>query len=187
LSLASSIAAAYADADVEGALAWVRGQPSQVEVALLMRLAQTQPQRAVEIALASQHPETVSRASSVVSVAPRSGGVAPVRLADLFLAQPRNAISNQAIQNLIGNWADVDAAGALDWLLSKSNTLPIAVLSGAGNQLMNVPEVAVRYIDRLPAEVRADWLRAVATGYVRKDPAAGIAFIERLSAEPGFD
>src|SRR5690606_36393488 len=85
MNLASQIAGAYVDVDVEGALAWVRGQPSHVELPLLLRLAQSQPQRAVELALASQHPETVARANQVAQAALRTGGVDPVRLADLFL------------------------------------------------------------------------------------------------------
>jgi hypothetical protein len=49
------------------------------------------------------------------------------------------------------------------------------------------PAAAVRYLERIPSDLRASWISAVAEGYALNDASAAATWIAQYRSEPGYD
>ena len=49
------------------------------------------------------------------------------------------------------------------------------------------PAAAIGYLDRVPSELRARWISAVAEGYAQNDARAAASWITQYRGEPGYD
>ncbi|HSC17143.1 MAG TPA: hypothetical protein VLI71_18580, partial [Gammaproteobacteria bacterium] len=77
---------------------------------------------------------------------------------------------------------------AARWMLSKGSGVPRSALGQAAIQLARVdPAAAIAYVDRVPADLRATWLSAVADGYAQNDVRAASSWIAQHRGEPGYD
>ena len=49
------------------------------------------------------------------------------------------------------------------------------------------PAAAMTYLDRVPSELRARWISAVADGYAQNDAPAAASWLTRFRGEPGYE
>jgi hypothetical protein len=76
----------------------------------------------------------------------------------------------------------------LPWLLAHADSVPKEAISQAGLNLARTdPPAAIGYLDRVPPEMRANWLSAVADGYAQTDPRAASRWIAQYRGERGYD
>ena len=105
-------------------------------------------------------------------------------IADRLLAQPNRG---PALQMLTNGWAQRTPEEALRWLLANNRSAARSI-SQAGMNLARVnPAAAIGYLDRVPSELRARWISAVAEGYAQNDARAAASWITQYRGEPGYD
>ena len=85
-------------------------------------------------------------------------------------------------------WAQRTPEEALRWLLANPDKSTSGSLAQAGMQLARInPAAAMTYLDRVPSELRARWISAVADGYAQNDAPAAASWLTRFRGEPGYE
>jgi hypothetical protein len=181
------VASSYARRDPEAALAWAEAlSPPAPDVLanVLAELARADWDRAFD--RMAQLPVDVQQRTLRTLIASRSlasGQVAS--LADRMLAESHRP---QALQQFTTLWAQREPAEALDWWLRNADRAPRNMVAHAAVHLARTdPNAAVAYLDRVPSEQRASWLRFVAEGYAEKDAHAAARWVSEHRGEAGYD
>jgi hypothetical protein len=98
------------------------------------------------------------------------------------------ASRGRALQTLTSMWARRAPADALPWLLAHADSVAPNVIPQAGLSLARTdPATAIGYLDRVPGELRASWISAVAEGYAQRDAGAAASWVEQYRGERGYD
>jgi hypothetical protein len=183
--LLMSIARGYARNDPDAALAWARGFDSSILDRVLWVVAERDPPRAVEMALAM---ESVSERLQAMQALLYNGQVDPPVFADRVLALPDSGLRDQAVQLLAGVWISRDADAAFEWLVGNAVRIGVGSFAELAQQLgYQDPIAAARVANRIPSNARGAWIQGVASSYGRADPKGAIAWIEQFEGTPGYD
>jgi hypothetical protein len=106
-------------------------------------------------------------------------------LADRLLAQQNRGA---ALQMLASAWATRAPEDALNWLLAnRSRTTSRSIAQAGMNLARTNPTAAVGYLERIPNELRANWISAVAEGYAQQDARAAANWVTQHRGEAGYD
>lgn len=186
----SVIGATYGRTNPEAALAWAQGlsPPSPNVVAnVLAGLARVDPDRAIDLLFETMD-STNQRSSGPLMTLVTNGALDAehtARIADRLLATPSRG---RELQMLTQMWAQRQPHDATRWLLARGSAAPRTALGQAAIQLGRTdPAAAIAYVDRVPPELRATWLSAVADGYAQNDGRAAAGWIAQHRGEPGYD
>jgi hypothetical protein len=181
----SAIAHNYGRADPTAAIAWAQalGTPGLLGQ-VLSGVLRVDPERAIELVFTLPAAEQ-SRLMQMTVANNYLGSAQIAALADHMLAQsPRG----RALQTLANSWARRAPADALPWLLAHPDNVPHDTIPQAGLNLARTdPAAAIGYLDRVPRELRDDWLSAVAEGYARNDARAAASWIAQYRGERGYE
>jgi hypothetical protein len=187
-----AIANGYARRDAESALAWARSlQPASPAVmnAVLGGIAEGDIDRALDLALAA--PSAMEQQQAVQSIVMRyamQGGERARAIADRLVRFDDTEVGRPALEMVVSMWSSRNAESALEWVLANSERVNRAVVSRVGQSLgAQDPAAAVRYTDRIPEELRGDWISMVAEGYARVNPEDALAWIARFQGQPGYE
>lgn len=183
--LMSMIAQSYGRADPDAAIAWAHAQAPELLTTVLVGVARGDPERAMEMLATAGGTQEQQRLvqSLVVSRALTSEQMAA--LADRLLAAQSRA---PALQMLTSAWAQRSPEDALNWLLANPNRTTARAVGQAGMNLAAAnPAAAIAYLERVPGELRANWLSAVAEGYAQKDARAAATWVAQHRGEAGYD
>lgn len=198
----AAVAEGWARRDVSAALAWARSQGAEapsLEAAIYAAAAETEPMRALDLALAMSA-SADARAAAVQAVVDRALTVNPAlteRMAEAALALSEPALRRQALERVITRWQFEAPEAAIEWLASNAERVPdtafqqlttsFRVMGGASLPIGGLDAAtAASYAQRVPESVRAEWIRAVGYAYAREDPLASIDWIESLRNEPEY-
>ena len=180
-----AIALGYGEIDPAGALAWAQTLDApRVLAQVVFGIARVDGARAIDLlfTLPAANRENLIRLFIANS---RLDSAQTAVLADRVLAEsPRG----RAVQTLANMWAQRAPADALEWLLAHRDgvTSNAIVLAGA-SLARSDPAAATAYVDRVPSELRAGWLSAVAEGYAQTDARAAASWIAQYRGERGYD
>jgi hypothetical protein len=186
-----TVAGAYGAAQPDDALAWARSlQPPQPGVlsAVLGGIAQTDVDRAFELALNETSPGERQRAVQMIVMRGASAGSENVaRMAERVLALSDSSIRQSALQMLTSYWANNAPREAIEWLLVNSERVGPNAFRNVAQQLgQQEPAVAALYTARIPQEARTAWIAQVAQGYARVDAQGALSWIAQFRGETGY-
>lgn len=179
--------------DPDVALAWFNSldnSPPGLYGSLLKGVAQSRPQRALELALLdSNDPFARAYLMSVTSTVLQSGDVSFADLAERVLATDTRQSRETGVQTLVNAASSVnDPDEILSWLVSHTESLSRHTLYQAATVLARQsPSATAQYSQLLPAEYREGWIRAVATGYGENDPARASVWLEQFRGDAIYD
>jgi hypothetical protein len=184
------VASSYGRTDPEAALLWAQSlnPPSPNAVGnVLAGLARVDPDRAIDLAFETL--DVMNQRGPGPLLALVSNGTLDAeqtaRLADRLLAAPSRS---QALQMLAQAWAQRQPQDAARWMLAKGSGVPRSALGQAALHLARVdPAAAIAYVDRVPPDLRATWLSAMADGYAQNDARAAASWVAQHRGEPGYD
>ena len=187
--LGSVIAGELATRDPERAIQWALEQDTSnatVVVGVLSQLAAVDPTRAL-FAIDQLDNAQVKRQvlGSVVGSAAQSDALAARAFVD-NIANPRDR--EIATHALFNTWVMVDAAAALDNLLSTKVKNADSLIAQAGfNLAMNDLDAAIRTLPRIGGQVAGQWRAAIVQQLVQqRGAAAGQRFVEQQRGQPGY-
>ncbi|HET7131068.1 MAG TPA: hypothetical protein VFJ95_02415, partial [Gammaproteobacteria bacterium] len=177
----------YASADPEAALAWAQTlQPPNpaVVASVLAGFARVAPDRAIDLLLAAESPsQRSSLATALVT-----GGLLDADHVDALLRRwPASRGRHAEVLRLADAWARRDPTHAVDWLLANGERSADAYAAAAEALGRRDPAAAGAYLDRIPSELRATWIKAAAVGYSGADPAGAKTWLARYADESGYD
>lgn len=187
-SAATAIAIEYASVDPEAALRWAQAINAAEAVEFVLgEMALKDPYGALEIALAIDGSQDRARALSRVTW---SAMASPVTIRDEFaaavLSMPDVGLRRQMLQDLANIWLDADPETAMEWFLSQRDAVPDSIFELAAGYLADYPNIANRYIDRVPQSVRSRWIQSVAEQYAQIDPDQALLWADQYRDEPGY-
>jgi hypothetical protein len=181
------VAGSYARADPEAALTWAHALAPASPLAVaraLAELARVDPQRTLDLVMEMPAP-LQRRTFELLARSNTLDGEHMTQLADRLLAASDRS---QALQMFTRLWAQREPEAALSWSLANVANAPRALLAQAGTRLAHTdPRAAIAYLERVPAERRADWLTAVAGGYAQLDARAAAGWVAGHRGEAGYD
>jgi hypothetical protein len=177
----------YASADPEAALAWAQAlQPPDpgVVASVLAGLARVAPDRAIDLLLAAEwSSQRASLAASLVT-----GGLLDAEHVEALLTRwPATRARRGEVLRLADAWARRDPARTVDWLLANGERSADAYAAAAEALGRKDPAAAAAYLDRIPSELRATWIKAAALGYAGADPVAARTWLARYANEDGYE
>lgn len=149
---ASVIANGLAQLDPDRALQWAlesdHGVGQQVFVSVLSVIADQDPQRALDAAVAIQNTAKRKIAlSSILSTVARSDPMLAVRYLDLI---DNKEIERSAASKIARSWARLDPDAAIDWILTREGVDQRSLLSQLGSTLVHIDaQAAMRLLPRL--------------------------------------
>ncbi len=189
--LGSVIVTELAKNDPARALAWARendsGRMPGLEMAALQQIAQTDPQLALDEALASSnHRASSMLAASILQQAAMNDPESAVALLDRIEdRQQRLAISG----GLINTWIQKDANAAVEWILGQDEELSGPLMMSAVQQLASSDiDAAKRLLPKLGEEHQATarWQIAEMLGETRSIEELQ-TFILQYQGQPDYD
>ena len=183
--LLSVIAQSYGRADPAGAIAWAQSLSPELMTNVMLGVARTDPERAIEVLAALTGTPEQQRLTQALVMNSTMSSTQMAALADRLLAQPSRGA---ALQMLTGAWSQRAPEDALNWLLANPGRTATRGIAQAGMNLARTnPDAAIGYLDRVPNELRANWISAVAEGYAQKDARAAANWVTQHRGEPGYD
>lgn len=183
--LMSVIAQSYGRADPTGAIAWAQSLSPQLLTSVMMGVARTDPERALEVMLTLPSGMDQQRMMQLIVMNNTLSSSQTAAFADRILAQQNRG---NMLQLMTAAWAQRAPADALEWLLANRAAGTARAIPLAGMNLARTdPAAATRYLDRIPTELRASWISAVAEGYAQKDARAAASWLTQYRGEPGYD
>jgi hypothetical protein len=184
------VADAYLAQKQGEALAWalrLAGSPERyLWSSMLGQMARYDPDQALQIAQSAESPAQRAQALGQVlaAIAQTNPSMAMTQLQKLPSGRTRWQVLNQ----IAGSVATLSPTAALDWLNDiedKSLQTQAAQALGWTLSQRNV-EAAAQLVDRVPKEVRANWITSVAMGYAASDVEKGRQWVRRY-ANDGAD
>jgi hypothetical protein len=185
------VAAAYGRTDPDGALAWaasLRPTPQGLLGMVIGGIAQSAPERAIEIALGLSSPREQMQAFTSIAGAARTAQGFDAALAERLLESIPAAHHDAVIGNLVSMWSSTDADDAVRWMLANAERIPRRAFLQAAQQFgHHNPLAAASYTERVPAELRGLWIGTVAQGYARTDLDGAIGWVAQYRGQPGYE
>jgi hypothetical protein len=190
--LMSVVAAGYARADPEAALAWaqsLRPPQSNVLFTVLSAVARTDPDRALDIALSLPADPGPGLGPQAMLIAAQLmvGAADPEKIANRVLDVTDRTLREQTLSAMTRQWSVRDPAAALRWLVENADRVPSSSLLQAAEQLARTdPAAASGYTSQIANDLRGAWLGAVAAGYAQNDPEAALSWVVQYRDQPGY-
>ena len=183
--LMTVIAQSYGRADPTAAIAWAQSLSPQLLTSVMMGVARADPERAMEIVTALPGAQEQQRLMQALVMNSALTSAQTAALADRLLAQQNRGA---ALQMLASAWATRAPEDALNWLLAnRSRTTSRSIAQAGMNLARTNPTAAVGYLERIPNELRANWISAVAEGYAQQDARAAANWVTQHRGEAGYD
>jgi len=189
--LGNLIATEMAREDARAALEWARAQPEgrfpNLQMQVLVQIAQDDPQLALDEALKT--PGAAARAQLVSTVLQRIAADDPAgAVAYLDQVQDPN-IRQQASHQLASTWMRQDPDAALNWILAQEGSAAKQVLQQSVLGLVNDDvEAAQRVLPRLDAGTQAELRKHIAQKLaVNGSPGEAQEFIRQFQGQPDYD
>ena len=189
--LGGAIAAVLAKRDVDEALAWARANdtgafPTQT-MRVIHEIAQHDPQRALDIALAEEKPRErqVMLQSVFQALAQRDPQQALSYLDQLSPGERRT----EATQQLVSMWVQLQPDAAVDWILSQNDDVRERYMSRSVRTLIQTDiDAAIRLLDRMPAE-QSEGLRNQVVRQLAERGSVDEArrYLRRFEGQDGYD
>jgi hypothetical protein len=180
----STIAMTYGRLDPDAAIAWAQTQNSpDVLASALTGIARVDPDRAMDLLFSLpglEQQRTLQTFAMMGALRPEQTAA----IADRLLAQPGRG---SALQMLTNAWSQRSPEDALRWLLANRPSAGNSISQAGMNLARTNPAAAIGYLDRMPSELRARWVSAVADGYAQHDARAAANWITQYRGEPGYD
>jgi hypothetical protein len=184
-SLLNVIAQTYGRTDPAAAVAWAQSTSPELLTSVMIGVARAEPERAMEIMLALPTAAEQQRLAQMLVMNNALSPAQTAAFADRLLAQQGRG---NVLPMLASAWAQRAPQAALDWLLANRSPVTARALPQAGMNLARTdPAAAIGYLDRMPVELRASWISAVAEGYAQKDARAAANWVTQYRGEPGYD
>lgn len=190
----NAVATSYGRRDADAALAWaaaVEPRDRNVRTAVIGGIAQVDPERALDLALAE--PERMSRIraaqAAVASLAGFASSADLGRIATRLLSDDgRQPTVPEVFDMFTSVWASKDPEAALEWFLANGDRVgPGTFEQVAQHLVMRDPARAASYTQRVPAAARANWNAMIASGYAQQSPEQATLWLEQIRGEPGYD
>lgn len=192
--LMSFVARGYGEADPEAALAWANRLPptqsrqSNLLYSVFAGVAKRDPDYALDLALALEDKAVRSEAVSSVLAQSVQSGTDVARIADMVLALDDQRLAEQAMQYFGHTWARQDPAAAFDWMVANRGKLAENTITNFSRVIADYdPEFAAGLTNRVPADLRADWISRVAAGYAQSDPERAMNWLGQYQGQPGYE
>jgi hypothetical protein len=183
--LMSVIAQNYGRTDPAAAIAWAQSLSPELLSNVMMGVARTDPERALEVLTTLSGAQDQQRLMQLLVMNNSLTSAQTAAFADRLLAQQNRG---NALQMLTSAWANRAPQDALNWLLANPGRATTRAIPQAGMNLARTnPTAAIGYLDRIPNELRANWLSAVAEGYAQHDARAAANWVTQHRGEQGFD
>ncbi|MEJ2258631.1 MAG: hypothetical protein P8X98_16900 [Woeseiaceae bacterium] len=189
--LGGAIVTELAQRDPAEALAWARahdrGRMPSFEMAALQQIAQTDPQLALQEALASSHYRTRSlMVSGILQQAAMSDPASAIAFLDQIEDKQQRL---QVSEGLIGAWIQKDADAALEWILGQDEQSSGQLMLRAVNELARTDvDTAIRLLPKLRGEHQAIARLRIAEMLGETRSIGEVqAFISQYQGEPDFD
>lgn len=189
--LARIMADDYAGHDAYAGLEWARGLEPPVaglEATMLAAIARSDPYRALDLAAQSKDPAGIRRTMQrIVDAALDSSAADVARLADAALRATGAAGDSRVIQGVMSAWAEREPRAALDWLLARAGPVPTELFTSTAAAVgRRNADLAVAYANRVPPDLRDDWLASTAQSYARANPQAAAAWVGTLRGDAEY-
>lgn len=188
--LLRATARGYGQAQPDAALSWARNldPPDPLAVAgVIAGIAEADPDRALELALAETSPAAKRRALTSIAAGAGYDSAQEARIADRLLAAPGDGASQSALQMLTARWTANNPDDAADWMLANADRLsPAAFAQLAGQLGRKDPQKAVQYTAQIPRRVRAKWIAGLASSYAQVDTPGALSWVAQFRGEPGY-
>ena len=180
----STIATTYGRLDPEAAIAWAQSQNApELLTSVLTGVARVNPDRAMDLLLNIPLGDQ-QRVLQMLAMGGNLRGEQIAVIADRLLAQPNRG---PALQMLTNGWAQRTPEEALRWLLANNRSAATSISQAGMNLARTDPAAAIGYFDRVPNELRARWISAVAEGYAQNDARAAANWVTQFRGQPGYD
>jgi hypothetical protein len=183
--LLQELAAAYGQGDPQATLAWLESMSaasSSYRLNALQNVAVADPTRLLE------HLEGLpTRADPGMIMSSILSGAPADKIADVLLTWD-DSRSTIVLGSLLSRWLPEDPDAAVDWAIANSgkfNTRMLGVI--AQNFASRDASAAVAQVDRLPADLRDDWISAIMIPYLRSDPRAALDWLARYRGQAVYE
>jgi len=186
-SAVAAVAAGFARADLDGAVAWVTAQrpPHRAAAAaVITELASIDLDRAVELELATGAFEGSPPTWLMVPYV--SDLRNPAQIAERVAAAGHEARSSSLLQAVIMRWVDSDPYAALTWLRGKGGGDAAFLTTLAERVGRNDLNGALTAASAVAPELRAAWIQQAVVGRARYDLEGAFRALERFRDEPFF-
>jgi hypothetical protein len=89
---------------------------------------------------------------------------------------------------LLSSWLPDDPDAAVDWAIANHGNFNVRIFGTiAQNFASRDAAAAVAQVERLPAELRDDWIAAIMIPYVRSSPRAALEWLTRYRGQPIYE
>ena len=96
-------------------------------------------------------------------------------------------MQQQALQMTVASWAQRDPAAALAWTMSNADVLSNGTVRQVAQQLTrDDPELAMQYVDRVPADARDAWISSVAGSYATFDRQRAVDWVGQYRGQTAY-
>jgi hypothetical protein len=187
--LAYRIADAYVGQQPQEALNWAlrisRSPGRPLWAHTLGQMAAYDPHEALRIALSADNSTQRNAALSSVlrMIAKSDPALAMSELDKLPAGNARSEAAGEIAQQM----AQASLASAVDWLNSLDAAASRQAWSNTGAFMAyRDPDGAVELLDRVPQEVRSQWIGMIGTVYAQNDPAKAVQWVRKFEDEPGY-
>lgn len=188
--LAYQIAPAFVAQQPSEALAWAlrisRSPGKNLWSHMLGLMAAENPYEALRLAQAAENPRQRNQALAAVlgTIALRDPALATSHFARL----PPGQLRGETAGRIAAQIAETAPAAALDWVVSLDDQdARMQAAMQLGHTLASRdPDSAAELVDRVPDEVRAEWIASVAAAFAEYDPERGVQWVRGYQDEPEY-
>ncbi len=185
----NDVGRAYARVDPAGAVAWAKSMQARSPRLLstvLSSIAVKDPALALGLVDGLDSSRAQAEAMQGITMHLAANGKATLAGAHILTMEDKGA-QTSALEFLGPIWASNDPEAALAWFLDNRSALPSMTLDNlAATFAQSNPQQAARFIDRVPADMRSNWMTRVAEGLAHEDPGAAQTWLEQFRGEPGY-
>ncbi|MFK8015913.1 MAG: hypothetical protein AB8G17_10795 [Gammaproteobacteria bacterium] len=152
---------------------------------VLSQMSSTDPQRALDLAMAIDRPQ--ERARILQTVLGQIANTDP-QIATRYLDQiPPSDVSPHLFGRLAQNHARSDPTGAMAWASTLSGEAYTKAIQGIGQTLAYTdPDLAASMMDQVSADERGQWIQSISDAYAQNNPQRALAFVKQHQDEPGY-
>jgi hypothetical protein len=187
--LLQSVARAYGKLDATAALAWARDQRGEQNLlgAVVAGVGESDPDRALDLALGLNLPMERMRAVQMVAMAAARNDATAEALANRLLTVDDPQIRDQMASMVTMRWSSRAPERAAQWLLAHAEVATPSSFVQIGQQLASrEPQRATAYTSQVPATAREAWVHGVAQGYAQNDPQGAIGWLGQFRGEEWY-
>ncbi len=188
----NAIAIAYADMDIDAALAWaVSIEPSSADAvsAVLRAIASDDLIRAYDVTTQIETGVTLASASVTWPLVESAlaGRQAPQALADTLVQRGDSALTGRLLESLISQWVIADPDEAIPWISTNlAHVDADAWPRLAQNIVSRDIGIVTQLTELVPPEVQGAWLERIALWYGQMDGEEALAWIAAYEGHPSY-